>query len=204
MEPSWYGKVKWENTSVEEAAKMKEENDTCKKNNADVKKAMREKIDVMLDIVKEIWGVKSNAYKYIAKLHVPTEPWLACDPVEEQKKASQDAEKSRIEKERESELIKIRKEKTERAIIWLQARGKVLGKDFNIDNAHDVANSIAFDEAVEKIKGTFISFSGQNCDEPCDGYDGLSNRCQCGNRRVSYVMPDYADFEDMYVDAEAD
>lgn len=32
-----------------------------------------------------------------------------------------------------------------------------------------------------------ILFSGQNCDD-CAGWDGLSRRCNCGNRRVSWTI----------------
>lgn len=32
----------------------------------------------------------------------------------------------------------------------------------------------------------YIGFSGQNCDD-CEGASGLSRRCQCGNRRVSWA-----------------
>lgn len=34
--------------------------------------------------------------------------------------------------------------------------------------------------------GEFVSFSGQNCDD-CIGWDGVSRRCSCGNRRVSWT-----------------
>lgn len=30
----------------------------------------------------------------------------------------------------------------------------------------------------------FVSFDGQNCDD-CQGWDGESSRCECGNRRIS-------------------
>lgn len=43
-------------------------------------------------------------------------------------------------------------------------------------------------------------FDGNNCDDiidddcndgiPCDGWDGESHRCNCGNRRVSWVLSD--------------
>jgi len=42
---------------------------------------------------------------------------------------------------------------------------------------------------VKKLKeaGTMFGFDGQNCDH-CEGWDGYSRRCQCGNRRVSWTI----------------
>jgi hypothetical protein len=47
----------------------------------------------------------------------------------------------------------------------------------------------------EKLKqgGPFFEFEGWNChdaDLECEGWDGMSSRCQCGNRRVSWVLTD--------------
>lgn len=48
--------------------------------------------------------------------------------------------------------------------------------------------------AAKKPKdGEFIGFSGNNCDDPCAGWDGESRRCECGNRRVSWVTEQDAD-----------
>ena len=47
--------------------------------------------------------------------------------------------------------------------------------------------------AITAIGDGFTEFEGQNCndwlddDEPeCEGWDGTSRRCDCGNRRVSW------------------
>lgn len=50
------------------------------------------------------------------------------------------------------------------------------------------------DEAMP-ADGEFIEFEGQNCydwnDEgECRGWDGKSRRCDCGNRRVDWVVED--------------
>ena len=37
-----------------------------------------------------------------------------------------------------------------------------------------------------------ISFDGQNCDD-CPGWDGYSDRCVCGNRRVYWAYDEYSD-----------
>lgn len=48
--------------------------------------------------------------------------------------------------------------------------------------------------------GEFVEFVGWNChdlDEPydaCRGWDGIERRCDCGNRRVSWVIDDDAEY----------
>ena len=43
-----------------------------------------------------------------------------------------------------------------------------------------------------------IEFDGMNCndfaadEEGCDGWDGVSRRCNCGNRRVDWVWEEFA------------
>jgi hypothetical protein len=47
---------------------------------------------------------------------------------------------------------------------------------------------------AEKIRAnTLYDFYGQNCDD-CPGWDGQSNRCECGNRRVAWVLSDCKTF----------
>ena len=60
------------------------------------------------------------------------------------------------------------------------------------------------EEAIALILKVFpywgtTDFDGQNCDDigedwndgvPCAGWDGLDNRCACGNRRVSWEILD--------------
>lgn len=102
-------------------------------------------------------------------------------------------------------MVKTKKEKEEResrqneqqvmmcaqAILWLQAKGKVLGTDFFANDAVAQANDISSQEEItrriQQIKesDTLIEFNGQNCDD-CAGWDGESRRCDCGNRRVSW------------------
>lgn len=51
-------------------------------------------------------------------------------------------------------------------------------------------------EAFAKFKADMIpemqhaqlwEFNGQNCEE-CDGWDGIGRRCECGNRRVEWIL----------------
>lgn len=53
------------------------------------------------------------------------------------------------------------------------------------DESYDRAALAAFIAVVvpRLIDVEPIRFDGQNCDE-CPGWDGLSRRCECGNRRV--------------------
>lgn len=59
-------------------------------------------------------------------------------------------------------------------------------------------------EAIEQMSGEHIEFNGMNCydldDNECKGWDGLSTRCDCGNRRVYWCLSD----DGTYVYAEAD
>lgn len=95
-------------------------------------------------------------------------------------------------------------EQRDKAIAFLLARGKTLGADFSSANAVAVANQLAFEEEVARLmaEGGPFDFAGKNCDE-CPGWDGDSHRCDCGNRRVSWVASDWHSFEDPDVRAEA-
>jgi len=62
-------------------------------------------------------------------------------------------------------------------------------------------------DAISEIDG-FIDFNGNNCSDfsgwnlkalECEGWNGVDRRCQCGNRRVSWVLSDC----ETYVYAEA-
>jgi len=91
------------------------------------------------------------------------------------------------------------------AIQYLVEHGKQVGVDFDVKDSVSVANNLAADLEIQKKQeeGGFHDFSGQNCDGPCEGWDGSNNRCQCGNRRVSWV-PGYGHtFEEPYIIAEA-
>lgn len=98
---------------------------------------------------------------------------------------------------------KIKDEITQRAIIYLQKQERQLGIDFNLENAIEVANDVAFNIEVEILKasGKLFSFSGEDSCEDCAGWDGVSRRCYCGNRRVDWTYE--GNFECMHVYAEA-
>ena len=82
------------------------------------------------------------------------------------------------------------------AVIWLQAKGKVLGKDFEVDTAVETANTIAFEEEITRLTGGgWYRFDGDDCCEDCNGWDGVSHRCDCGNRRMYWEQDDFHNFE---------
>jgi uncharacterized protein (DUF1786 family) len=62
---------------------------------------------------------------------------------------------------------------------------------------------ILADLVMEKLKeDDLFDFDGHNChyvDQDCGGWDGVSRRCNCGNRRVTWVLSD----DKSYVYAEA-
>ena len=80
--------------------------------------------------------------------------------------------------------------------------GGLLTAENAVANAKNIAFHLAVQERISAVGECYISFSGKNCDGPCAGWNPLNRRCQCGNRRVSWVaLSD--DFEDVAVVAEA-
>ena len=116
------------------------------------------------------------------------------------KQAEYDAEKN----ERTEKILAEAKRLRTAAVVWLLARGKELGKDFDVDNALVVANEIAYtEECQRRSTGDLNSFYGEDNCESCGGWDGVSHRCQCGNRRVSWTQGDDHTFESPSIYAEA-
>lgn len=120
--------------------------------------------------------------------------------------------KEKADKEAQAERLKqIEAEKNNlanEAIAYCITNGRIFGQDgFTMDNAISIANDIAFQKEVAlreaAIGDGFIGFDGQNCDEPCDGWNPQNRRCQCGNRRVSWTYGYYSDFKNMSIYAEA-
>lgn len=125
----------------------------------------------------------------------------------------QDAQKELKEKEdqaklevdyRNNEEIKL----TEEAAIYLQEHGRVLGKDFSLETAIFVADNVAFELEKERVltekNFSFFSFTGNdNCNENCAGWDGVSHRCDCGNRRVDWEFDTGHSFKNPSICAQA-
>ena len=93
------------------------------------------------------------------------------------------------------------------AVEWLRKRNKIVNVDFTYEDALRTANQLAFLEKVNESKedmkvfikmeftdGFRIFRGDNNCKITCKGWDGESDRCDCGERRVSW---DY-DYKDDY------
>jgi hypothetical protein len=120
--------------------------------------------------------------------------------------------KEKADKEAQAERLKqIEAEKNNlanEAIAYCIANGRIFGQDgFTIDTAISIANDIAFNKEVVKreaeIGDGYIGFSGQNCEDECEGWNPKHHRCQCGNRRVSWTDGYDSNFKDMSIYAEA-
>ena len=120
-------------------------------------------------------------------------------------------EKEKAEKEaietRKREIEAKQSERLNKAIQYCLENGRTFGDGLTVENAISTANDIAFNKEVERreaeIGDEYIGFSGQNCDDPCEGWNPNEHRCQCGNRRVSWTDGYSSDFTDMSIYAEA-
>ena len=119
--------------------------------------------------------------------------------------------KEKEDKEKQAELLKQREvEKNvfiNEAITYCLSNGRTFGDGLSIETAISIANDIAFNKEIAKreleIGEDYVGFSGQNCEDECEGWNPQSHRCQCGNRRVSWSEGYSATFQDMYIYAEA-
>jgi hypothetical protein len=60
------------------------------------------------------------------------------------------------------------------------------------NNQHDPKAIAALVDIERRVTAMeMFSFFGGNCEEitdrACDGWDGISRRCDCGNRRVEWI-----------------
>jgi len=93
------------------------------------------------------------------------------------------------------------------AIAYCLENGRTFGDGLSVESAISIANDIAFQKEVTRkeaeIGNDYIDFSGQNCEDECDGWNPADRRCQCGNRRVCWDDGYYSDFRDMIIYAAA-
>lgn len=152
-----------------------------------------------------IWGDKSKVYKYVMNAVRPYKPENEFELISHLvMKARNDEEKRLSEMEKSNEESKLRG----KAVNYLLSRGKKINEDFEVDWAIQTANEVAYEE--EKMRritriaesGNLTEFNGQNCEE-CDGWDGESRRCDCGNRRVGWDWYECDDFLEPLIYGEA-
>lgn len=166
--------------------------------NKDIAKRYILKAQEIYSAVENFYGKDSLTARYMKKATPGyiSHPWYL-DRFNSQLKAFEENQRSEAYKARSQDLL-------ERAVAWLHTKGLVLGKDFTLTNAVQVANDIRFNELVAERKANMrgsIEFNGQNCEDHCLGWDGDSRRCDCGNRRVCWEYN--GDFDDMYVYGDA-
>ena len=111
------------------------------------------------------------------------------------------------EQKRQVEREHAQKDILNQAIAYCLENGRKFDDGLTVDNAIAIANDIAFNKEVakreEEIGDNYIGFSGQNCEDECDGWNPKDRRCQCGNRRVSWSDGYSSGFRDMSIYAEA-
>ena len=161
------------------------------------------KVQILAD-TKELWGENSNVYKYLKKRSVEYPPDLVRS-LEYRKEELQKQIDEADRKKQDIENTRAKEALIGEAVIWLLAQGKVQGKDFTGANAIEIADDLAFHTLITKYNQSdeYIDFDGQNCDGPCKGWQPGDHRCDCGNRRVDWVRPDYHSFKNPAARAEA-
>jgi hypothetical protein len=170
------------------------------------KKTYNEKCLIARDIEKSIsnlHGENSKIYKYVQRngiIERPPDLESTLRRLHERKeKIEQTKKKQELEEKKKANDAKLLID----AVIYLQSHGKTFGVDFTESDAINTANHIAWDLEIAKIidNGEFISFSGDDECEGCEGWDGKSYRCQCGNRRVDWEYD--GDFRNPFVYGQA-
>jgi hypothetical protein len=134
---------------------------------------------------RDVKKVMERLRKMVGRPHELKLQWAHID--EARKRKEEENEKlqraAREEKEREAVIAE--------AINWLTDNtDKRLGIDYSVGEAIRVANDVALEQEIkvlEATRNTWYKFDGQNCVDPCAGWDGRSRRCECGNRRVEWV-----------------
>jgi hypothetical protein len=120
-------------------------------------------------------------------------------------------QKEKEDREKQAELLKQRESEksnlANEAIAYCLSNGRTFGDGLTIETSISIANNIAFNKEVkrreEEIGDWLIEFDGQNCEEPCNGWNPQHHRCECGNRRVSWSESYDSNFKDMSIHAEA-
>lgn len=173
------------------------DNKICEEYNESLRLQLSELKDKMIIDATYIWGERSNVVKYLSKqqIHVPQLTYF--DSIKKGVlKAREEQKQKLLNIESQKELVELQG----KAIKYLTEKGKIINVDFKVDDVINIANCIAFEEAIvnEQKKLTesqsYINFNGSDYCENCKGWDGVSRRCQCGNRRVGWVSFGNIDF----------
>jgi hypothetical protein len=187
----------------EELVRLTQDEALAIEHNRAIRADLESKKAEIIRFAESLWGKSAKIVKALHRESFPQDRWAnhASDVRRKVQDLRRKAERARDEVKSEASL----KALTERAVIWLQAKGKVLGQDFSLDNALTTANGIASAEEEKRLAevGGWHEFQGQNCEGDCAGWDGHSNRCQCGNRRVYWEADIDFTFENPHLCAVA-
>ncbi len=202
--PSWWRTKLDETVTDEQIEAWRQETEECNAHNK-AEAARRDGYrEQAREILTAIYGHHSRQLKYFDREKPARPPILnfKYDVEHKVRDLREKAAKKAAAKKKELENNK----KTQEAISWLAERGLTLDNDFSLETAIARANDIASDEEIERrmASGGPFEFDGNSeCSAECDGWDGVSKRCNCGNRRVSWVEGWDHSFKDPYVYAEA-
>lgn len=185
--------------TAEMLAVVKKDYEDCNRYNDDLKKSLIESKKGLLVTASLLFGGNnSSVVKYLEKQRINSPSRFYFSDFERKvknAKAQKEIESIKIEKKRK------KTQATEKAIVWLTEYGQTLGIDFTINGAISLANGIAFKEEVEsrtqeiKRSDKFIRFQGdENCEDDCRGWNGESNRCECGSHKVKWESNNFDDF----------
>ena len=178
---------------------VKKDYEDCNRYNDNLKMSLFEsKKGLLVTAALLFGGNNSNVVKYLEKQRINSPSrFYFIDFERKVKNAKTQREIKNIELEKKREKT----QSTEKAIVWLTEYGQTLGVDFTINGAISLANGIAFKEEVEiriqeiKRSERFIQFQGdENCEDNCRGWNGKSNRCECGSHKVKWESNNFDDF----------
>jgi hypothetical protein len=130
---------------------------------------------------------------------ITREPYYLRSNYEEQQRQEQQKLVKYQKQQRQLEQEKAKTVRLQQAVNWLIEHGHTLGQDFILDNAIDFADRIAFELAVEEKQKSkeYFDFDGhEDCSDSCQGWDGSSRRCECGNFRVDWEAGSSHTFDD--------
>ena len=188
----------------EQLANMRAAAAACDEHNAAAYQRWAERFATFCKEAEEMLGSRSPAMRSIEK----NRPYPSCRKwvafLDEQGRKWDAAERAQAEEAKKRQANVEQAALLVRAVDWLRAHGKELGRDFEAANAIETANEIAFEEECARQKEDApLEFSGDDNCEGCAGWDGESRRCECGNRRVGWSRHDWHTFEKPAIYAEA-
>ena len=170
----------------------------CNEANTVLIESLREMQEELISKAIDIWGEHSNQVKYLKKQSIFSPSKFDFSDLKRKViKAKEDHEQKTKALENSNAYDRL----TEKAINWLSQHNFVVGEDFTIHGAIEMANTIAYEDEVKrlineiKVTGDFVTFWGNDCcEKECAGWDGESNRCDCGASRVSWDNEEIIDF----------